>query len=139
MNDQSYSSYHGMVAEVNTAMKEIGNLCDQLEMGETKKDLDIRRKKLMNHKFAVGFMGEFKRGKSTVINALLGQEIMPADILACTATMNRVTYDMTPHAQVIFSDGSVTELPVDQIKEYVTKLTEESEKRAESVEEAVVY
>lgn len=139
MNDQGYSSYHGMVAEVNTAMKEIGSLCDQLDMGETKKDLEAGRKKLMNHKFAVGFMGEFKRGKSTVINALLGQEIMPADILACTATMNRVTYDMTPHAQVIFSDGTAEEVPVDQIKEYVTKLTEESEKRAESVEEAVVY
>lgn len=139
MEEQGYSSYHGMVAEVNTAMKEMEGLCDQLGMGETKNGLSAGRKKLTNHKFSVGFMGEFKRGKSTVINALLGQEIMPADILACTATMNRVTYDLTPHAQVLLSDGTTVDVPIDKIKDYVTKLTKESERQAESVDEAIVY
>lgn len=139
MGDQGYSSYHGMVAEVNTAMKELEGLCEQLGMEDTKSSLCAGRKKLTNHKFSVGFMGEFKRGKSTVINALLGQEIMPADILACTATMNRVTYDLTPHAQVLLSDGRTVEVPIDQIKDYVTKLTKESERQAESVDEAIVY
>lgn len=139
MEEQGYTSYHGMVAEVNTAMTELSKLCGQLEMEENQRSIDQSRKKLAEHKFSVGIMGEFKRGKSTVINALLGAEIMPADILPCTATMNRVTYDLTPHAQVISSDGSVTEVPVDQIKDYVTKLNEESDKRSESVDEAIVY
>lgn len=139
MEEQGYTSYHGMVAEVNTAMTELSKLCGQLEMEENQRSIDQSRKKLAEHKFSVGIMGEFKRGKSTVINALLGAEIMPADILPCTATMNRVTYDLTPHAQVITSDGSAMDVPVDQIKDYVTKLNEESDKRSESVDEAIVY
>lgn len=84
-------------------------------------------------------MGEFKRGKSTVINALLGREIIPADILPATATMNRVTYDLQPHAQVIKNDGTVMEIPVDEIADYVTKINDENARRAEMVDEAIVY
>lgn len=139
MNNQDYTSYHGKVAEVNTALTQMSRLCEQLELEESKRSIEASRHKLTSHKFSVGIMGEFKRGKSTVINALLGREIMPADILPCSATMNRVTYDLQPHAQVIKNDGSVIEVPVDEIADYVTKTNEENAKRAEMVDEAVVY
>lgn len=139
MNNQDYTSYHGKVAEVNTALTQISKLCGQLELTESQKAIEASRHKLTSHKFSVGIMGEFKRGKSTVINALLGREIMPADILPCSATMNRVTYDLQPHAQVIKNDGSVIEIPVDEIADYVTKTNDENAKRAEMVDEAIVY
>lgn len=139
MNDQDYTSYHGKVAEVNTALTQMSKLCGQLELEESRKAIEASRHKLTSHKFSVGIMGEFKRGKSTVINALLGREIMPADILPATATMNRVTYDLQPHAQVIKNDGSVLEIPVDEIADYVTKTNDENAKRAEMVDEAIVY
>lgn len=139
MNNQDYTSYHGKVAEVNTALTQMSKLCGQLELTESQKAIEASRHKLTSHKFSVGIMGEFKRGKSTVINALLGREIMPADILPCSATMNRVTYDLQPHAQVIKNDGSVIEIPVDEIADYVTKTNDENAKRAEMVDEAIVY
>lgn len=139
MNDQDYTSYHGKMAEVNTALTQMSKLCGQLELEESRKAIEASRHKLTSHKFSVGIMGEFKRGKSTVINALLGREIMPADILPCSATMNRVTYDLQPHAQVIKNDGSVLEIPVDEIADYVTKTNDENAKRAEMVDEAIVY
>lgn len=37
MNDQDYTSYHGRVAEVNTALTQMGNLCGQLELEESRK------------------------------------------------------------------------------------------------------
>ncbi|MCM1542880.1 MAG: dynamin family protein [Blautia sp.] len=139
MNDQEYTSYHGKVAEVNTALTQMSRLCGRLELEENQKTIEASRHKLTSHKFSVGIMGEFKRGKSTVINALLGREIMPADILPCSATMNRVTYDLQPHAQVIKNDGSVIEISVDEIADYVTKTNDENAKRAEMVDEAIVY
>lgn len=139
MRDQDYTSYHGKVAEVNTALTQMSKLCGQLELEESRKTIEASRHKLTSHKFSVGIMGEFKRGKSTVINALLGREIMPADILPATATMNRVTYDLQPHARVIKNDGSMIEIPVDEIAKYVTKINDENAKRAEMVDEAIVY
>ncbi|MCM1143846.1 MAG: dynamin family protein [Blautia sp.] len=139
MENQDYTSYHGKVAEVNTALTQMSKLCGQLELKESQKAIEDSRHKLTSHKFSVGIMGEFKRGKSTVINALLGREIMPADVLPATATMNRVTYDLKPHAQVIKNDGSVIEVPVDKIADYVTKTNDDNARRAEMVDEAIVY
>ncbi|MCM1087145.1 MAG: dynamin family protein [Muribaculaceae bacterium] len=139
MENKDYTSYHGKVAEVNTALTQMSKLCGQLELKESQKAIEDSRHKLTSHKFSVGIMGEFKRGKSTVINALLGREIMPADVLPATATMNRVTYDLKPHAQVIKNDGSVIEVPVDKIADYVTKTNDDNARRAEMVDEAIVY
>jgi GTPase Era involved in 16S rRNA processing/uncharacterized protein (DUF2062 family) len=92
-----------------------------------------------NHSFKVAVVGEFKRGKSTFINALLGQDILPSDINPTTATVNRVTYAIAPLVKVIFKDGREEEVAIDKLKDYVTKLTVEAKKTATNVKEAVVY
>lgn len=89
--------------------------------------------------FSVAIVGEFNRGKSTFINALLGREILPANILPCSATLNRVTYGIKSKVQVIFQDGRKREIDIDALSDYVTKLTPESKDRAVSIKEAVVY
>ena len=96
------------------------------------------------HKFSVAVVGEFKRGKSTFINALLGKQILPADIEPCSATLNRITYGLKPGVKIHFRDrtdgtpGSFEEIGIDQLSAYVTKLTPESEQMAATVKEAVV-
>lgn len=139
MEQTNYTTYHGKVAEVNTAFTQMEDLCGKLALDETRKSLEETRRKLTSHKFSVGIVGEFKHGKSTVINALLGKRVMPADVVPCTAALNRVTYDMTPHAKVIMHDGSSVEVSVDEIADYVTKINVKSAQRAEMVEQAVVY
>lgn len=135
----NYKGYQNMVTQVNTGLVELEKICNQLGMEGNRQELVNSRKKLAEHKFSVGILGEFKRGKSTVINSLLGKEIMPADILPCSATMNRVTYDMKPHAEILMMDGSVKNVSVEELKNYVTKTTKDNEAVAATVEEAIVY
>ena len=97
-----------------------------------------------NDIFRIAVVGEFKRGKSTLINALLGREVLPADILPCSATLNRVTYGLQPTVKLHFKpdeSGARREetIPIDALADYVTKLTPDSEERASAIEEAVVY
>ena len=98
------------------------------------------RDRITEHKFSIAVVGEFKRGKSTFINALLGKEILPADIAPATAVVNRITYGLVPSAAVIFR-GSKHEQPVDlaRLEEYVSKLTPEAEAIAATIEQAIVY
>ena len=138
-NDAGYISYQNMVTQVNTGLVQMQKIAQEMNLEETAKQLENRRKKLEARKFAVGILGEFKRGKSTVINSLLEKEIMPADILPTSATMNRVTYDMQPHVKLKMRDGSTMEIGIDDLPNYVTKLDEEKEAQAAKVEEAVVY
>lgn len=134
-----YSNYHAMTGEITEGLSRMSKFCDQIGMGERSELLQDAKKKLQSRKFAVGILGEFKRGKSTVINALLGKEIMPADILPCSATMNRVTYDLQPGVQLKMVDGTTKSISVDELANYVTKLDENSAKNAEAIEEAIAF
>lgn len=96
--------------------------------------------RIQKRKFRMAVVGEFNRGKSSFINALLGKKILPEDILAATATVNRITYGSEPKAYVIWKDGNVcdTSVPVDDLAAYVTKLTDASAANAGKIKEAVV-
>lgn len=93
---------------------------------------------LRSRKFRVAVVGEFRRGKSTFINALLGKEILPADVLPTTATLNRITYGAEPKACLNYKDGRKETVDIEELSRYVTKLTQESEKAASEILEAVV-
>lgn len=90
-------------------------------------------------RFTVGVMGEMKRGKSTVVNALLGQEIMPVDIVPCTTVPVRVTYGAELRGELRMRDGSVQQIRVEELPDCVTETARECRGRAACVEEAVVY
>ena len=102
-----YTTYQNMVSQVSQSLLELEKICRRLKLEENTKSIQRSKERLESHKFSVGVMGEFKRGKSTVINSMLEREIMPSDILPSTATMNRVTYDLQPHVELKMIDGSV--------------------------------
>jgi len=139
MSQESYMNYQGMLTGVTTGIVELGGICQDLEMPEQAESLRQMKERLQNHVFSVGIMGEFRRGKSTVINALLGQKIVPSDIVPCSATLNYVRWGTDKDAQIYFKDGHVQTVDVEDLSDYVTKITEESAKMAESVDYAVVH
>ena len=139
MSQSNYVNYQNMVASVTQGITRLDSVCRHMSMAAQADELDSISRRLNEHVFSVGIMGEFKRGKSTVINALLGQEIVPADIIPCSATLNYVRWDAEKHAQVNFKDGRSVTIPVEDLSNYVTKITTESAKTAEDVDNAVVY
>jgi len=90
-------------------------------------------------RYNVAVMGEFKRGKSTLINALLGSKILPADVTPTTATINRVTFAPDSKVIITYKDGTTEETGINDLSEYVTKLTTEGENRALRIKEATIY
>ncbi len=61
-------------------------------------------KKLSSDTFKVMVMGNFKNGKSTFINSLLGQEVLPAYATPATAVISEVKYGETKKAVLYFRD-----------------------------------
>ena len=61
---------------------------------------------IKNDFFTIVVLGEFKRGKSTFVNALLGEKILPTDVLPETATINAIMYSDKPTLSVVMRDGS---------------------------------
>lgn len=76
---------------------------------------------LNNELYTVVVVGEFKRGKSTFVNALLGEEILPADVTPTTATINAIMWNEERSIQVHKSNGNLEtlELKKDNLNRYV--------------------
>lgn len=56
-------------------------------------------------------MGEFNSGKSTFVNALLGEEVAPMGITPTTATINVVKYGRERGGRVVYRDGESRLVP----------------------------
>ncbi len=102
--------------------------------------IEFERGRLTSNRFCVAVVGEFNRGKSSLINALLGVRLLPADVLPATAVFNRVVYGHGKEARayLMMKNGTREEVPVEQLKEYVTKLSEQAHRRTKTIEEAII-
>lgn len=60
--------------------------------------------------FKVVVVGEFKRGKSTLLNALLGAAVLPQKVAPCTAVVTVIQYADAPEVRIVFNDGAPEEV-----------------------------
>ncbi|MGO8760341.1 MAG: dynamin family protein, partial [Terracidiphilus sp.] len=57
-------------------------------------------------RFYVACVGQFKRGKSTLLNALVGQTVVPTGFVPVTAVPTVIRFGGEPRARVRMRDGS---------------------------------
>jgi len=55
-------------------------------------------------RFVVLLIGNFSSGKSTLLNALLGQPVLPVKVNPCTAILTELVHGQEPSVQVVFRD-----------------------------------
>ena len=83
---------------------------------------DIIGKK-MNEPFSLMVVGDFKRGKSTIINAILGRSIAPVNVAPETFTVNCISYGETPSVEAVLKNGKRVTLTQDDLsRERLTSL-----------------
>ncbi len=72
------------------------------EIGEALQELEKRRRL---PGFRLAFVGEFNRGKSTLINRLLGRMLLPVGVTPTTATITSLVAGIPERMEVIYPDG----------------------------------
>ncbi len=135
----SFTGYKQLVMELSANLNKLKEYSETLDLKGNVESIDNVLKRLAEDSFSVAIIGEFNRGKSTLINALLGKPVLPMDVLPTTATLNKITYSITPFVKIEYKDGRTEEVDVEKLNEYVTKLTKEGEKKAREIKEATVY
>ena len=61
--------------------------------------------------------GEFKTGKSTLINALLGKELLKSDILPATAVITQICYGDQEKITILYKNGTYADYRIDYLKD----------------------
>lgn len=90
---------------------------------------DELKSRLKEGRFHLAVLGQFKRGKSTFLNALLGEEILPTSVIPLTAIPTFIFWESARRLRVVFSDekAPIERQPADNaelaelLKEYVTE------------------
>ena len=133
-----FTGYKQMVMELVGDLKILKEYSEHLNLSGNVESISNALKKLAEDSFDIAIIGEFNRGKSTLINALIGRDVLPMDVLPTTATLNRITYNIAPFVHVKFKDGHEEDLDIENLKSYVTKLTDESSEMAKTIDEVIV-
>jgi len=97
---------------------------DELAVLGTDQDRDqiaALRDRLDAARLRVLVAGEAKRGKSTLINALLGIAVLPTGVTPLTAVATTVRYGDDPHVDVRFADGHDEKQPLSALPDLVTE------------------
>ena len=81
---------------------------------------DVARK-LAENKFNLVVLGQFKRGKTTFINALLGEALLPSAILPLTSIVTILEYGVQRKVEVHFLNGKARDIRPEEVRLYVTE------------------
>lgn len=107
--------------EIIARFTQLAEVADAVGMVTLARDIRTTRiPKLEAERFHLVVLGEFNHGKSTFVNALLGQDVLPTGITPTTAAINHVVYAGNPTAKVVLTSGESKYLDPSQIKEWVT-------------------
>jgi GTP-binding protein EngB required for normal cell division len=71
-------------------------------------------------RFYVACVGQFKRGKSTLLNALLGERVLPTGVVPVTSAITVLRHGARG-ACVRFQDGRTEDIPLEALPGYVTE------------------
>lgn len=94
------------------------------------------RDKIRNNVFNLVVLGQFKRGKTSLINALLGDEILPTAVVPLTSIATILKYGEALRIMVFLNDGSVKEIRHENLPLYVTE--KGNPKNEKNVREVVI-
>ncbi len=77
--------------------------------------------RIADKRFFVACLGQFKRGKSSLLNALVGSIVLPTGVVPVTAIVTILRYGPTLRAEAHFENGSRQHIRAESISDYVSE------------------
>ena len=79
------------------------------------------QEKIVAQTFNLVVAGEFKRGKTTLINALIGADLLPVGVVPLTSVVTILSYGEQPSVQVVLQNDEQRLIGTDELWDYVTE------------------
>ncbi|MGD0211843.1 MAG: dynamin family protein [Terriglobales bacterium] len=99
----------------------LANLAEAFAAETVAADARSLAERISQGRFYVACIGQFKRGKSSILNALVGANVLPTGVVPVTAVPTIVRYGSHAAARVRFDSGGWSDIPVTTVDEYVSE------------------
>lgn len=111
LDQEKLNRFRAQKERLGGMLSDASEVINDLNMSSASENLDKLSKKVNNDAFKIQVIGTFKNGKSTFINSLLGEAVLPAYALPCTAVINEVKYGEKKEANLYFRNPLPDNLP----------------------------
>lgn len=89
---------------------------------ESAQQLEDLMSKLAEDHFTLAVLGQFKRGKSSLMNAIIGRELLPTGLLPLTSAITSLQFGPAERLLITRENSLFTdERPISDLAEYVTE------------------
>ncbi len=130
--------YNELKAQLIAAIERLEKMSSGRDNTKIADNLRETREKLIENRFHLVVLGQFKRGKSTFINSIVGEKILPTSVVPLTSIVTMLKYGRTEHMEVVFEEGSREIISRDELPGYVTERgNPKNTKKVKQVEIAV--
>lgn len=117
-----YQKLQGFQLQKQSLLKRINHLSELIDGGIKESFLPVTfrdeiqdiKDKLESQRFRVAVIGDFSQGKSTLLNALLGEEIQPVRAIPCSGTLSVLKYGDRKRVICRYRDGNEQEIAVEE-------------------------
>ena len=76
--------------------------------------------KLDKNQLTIAVIGQFKRGKTTMVNSMLGKKLLPVGIVPITAAVTRIEYG-EESSKVFFNNGLSEDVPAEELHSFISE------------------
>ena len=84
--------------------------------------LELLMEEAEGYSFDIAVFGRAKAGKSSLLNHVLGREILPVGVTPATSLVTRISLGTEDRVRVQFGNGETRLLPLAELSAYVTRL-----------------
>ena len=109
-------------------LEELRTLAETLELPDLAASIDRTISGLSGGHLRVAVVGQFKRGKSTLLNAIVGRAILPTGVVPMTSVGTEIVHGHEA-ALVEYEDGRREGIEFPRVNEYVTETLNPSNSR----------
>jgi predicted GTPase len=125
------------IVDVAGKLTRLAELADEFGSEEVKDEAISLAERLGEGRFYVACIGQFKRGKSTLLNALVGDSVLPTGVVPITTVPTVLRYGEKRSARVRYQGGAWTDLAPEELMQYVSE--EHNPENAKSVAGVEVF
>jgi GTPase SAR1 family protein len=104
---------------IGTQLERLAQIAAELGDQALATDARADHDRLMEARFFVACFGQFKRGKSTLLNALVGEAVLPVGVVPVTSVVTILRYGDPRAAIVRFGDGHTKPIAFDAIAMFI--------------------
>lgn len=114
---KTQQNYLGFLAAIERMLKQAGNDLPILseESNRVLPEIASMRTAIQQCELLVPVVGAFSAGKSSLLNSLMGAELLPVAITPETAMPTELRYDNRERLEVVFLDGRTQEFPLEAL------------------------